>query len=113
MMLRLSGRPARYRRYRLFLWNVLRIGRLCVHIRCPQWGEECSLGDLAEVSAMADTAVGAAIFNILAVLTLLCRFRLRTSVKPSSWVEALFGVGVGSVVVLAFSKDFSSCTSTV
>jgi hypothetical protein len=43
----------------------------------------------------------------------LCRSRLRTSLKPSSWVAADFGVLDWPAGVFAFSTAFNSCRATV
>jgi hypothetical protein len=44
---------------------------------------------------------------------LLCRLRLRTSLKPSSWVAADFGVLHRAAGVFAFGTVLNSCRATV
>jgi hypothetical protein len=59
------------------------------------------------------TAVHAAFFEVGALSFVLCRLRLRTSLTPSSWVAADFGVLDWTAEVLAFSTAFNSCRATV
>jgi hypothetical protein len=59
------------------------------------------------------TAENAAFFDVGTLLFVFCRLRLRTSLKPSSWVAADFGVLNGPAGVLAFSTAFKSCRATV
>jgi hypothetical protein len=65
-----------------------------------------SFGD---VSTAADAAIGTAFFEVGVVSFVLCRLRLRTSLKPSPWVAADIGALDWSVGVLAFSTAFNSC----
>jgi hypothetical protein len=68
---------------------------------------------LGGVFTAANTAVGTAFFEVGAVSFVLFRFRLRTSLKSSSWVAADFGVLDWPAGVLAFSTAFNSCRATV
>jgi hypothetical protein len=68
---------------------------------------------LRAVSTAADTAASTAFFEVRAVSFLLCRLRLRTSLKPSSWEAADFVVLDWPAGVFAFNTAFNSCTATV
>jgi hypothetical protein len=64
----------------------------------------------------ADAAVGTAFFEVQAVSSVLCRFRLRTSWKQSSWAgggSADFGAVFCPAVLLALSMAFKSPNVTV
>jgi hypothetical protein len=68
---------------------------------------------LGGVSMAADTAVGIAFFEVRAVSFVLCSLHLRTSLKPSSWVAADFGVLDWPAGEFAFSVAFNWCRATV
>jgi hypothetical protein len=61
-----------------------------------------------EVSTASGAAVGTALLEVGAVSSVLCLFRLRTSLKPSSWVAADFGVLDWLDRLLALSTAFNS-----
>jgi hypothetical protein len=94
-------------------------GRIGVHIRCPEGGESFKWRPLwgggGGVKA-AEVAGGPAAFEVRAVSSVLCRFRLRTSLKPSSCVDcspADFGALVWPAGVLALSTAFKSPNVTL
>jgi hypothetical protein len=77
-------------------------------------GEEVSDGNLRQgVSTASVAAVGTAFLEVRAVSWVLCLFRLRTSLKPSSWVAEDFDGLDCSAAVLALSTAFNSCRATV
>jgi hypothetical protein len=89
-------------------------------LECPSPSRLSSAGQnlrvattLGGVPAVAGAAVVTAFLEVRAASSVQCRFRLRISLNPPSWLAGDFGAWDWPDELLAFNKAFSSCRATV